>query len=94
MKSLVNQKFNNSRYEIIVVNDASKDGTSSELELFYDNIKVINNHVHLGLPSSINKGIKSAKGKYIVRTDADDYVNKTILISSISFYYSINIMMQ
>ena len=79
LKSLVNQKFNNSRYEIIDVNDASKDRTSNELKLFYDNIKVINNHVNLGLPSSINKGIKLAKGKYIVRTDADDYVNENYI---------------
>ena len=33
----------------------------------------------MGLPYSINKGILSAKGRYVVRVDSDDYVNKEFL---------------
>ena len=79
LTSLIDQKINNIRYEIIVVDDASKDRTSNELKPFHDIIKIIKNNVNLGLPSSINKGIKLAKGKYIVRTDADDYVNENYI---------------
>ena len=33
----------------------------------------------MGLPYSVNLGIDSAKGDYIVRVDSDDYVNKNFL---------------
>ena len=41
LTSLIDQKINNIRYEIIVVDDASKDRTSNELKPFHDIIKII-----------------------------------------------------
>ena len=32
-----------------------------------------------GLSVSLNRGIRKAKGKYIVRVDSDDYVNRDFL---------------
>ena len=32
-----------------------------------------------GLPKSINKAIRIAKGRYIVRVDSDDYVSRNFL---------------
>ena len=34
----------------------------------------------MGLPYSLNLGIKSSKSKYFVRLDSDDYVNKNFLL--------------
>jgi glycosyltransferase involved in cell wall biosynthesis len=79
IRSLLNQSFQKFNYEIIIVNDGSSDKTAYALEIFYDSIIVINNKKNLGLPASINKGIKKAKGKYIVRVDSDDYVNHDFL---------------
>ena len=74
LRSLENQRFTDDLYEIIVVNDASDDNTAKVLEIFGDDIRLITNETCLGLPASLNKGISVAKGKYIVRMDADDYV--------------------
>lgn len=75
LRSLLHQKTDDFSYEVLVVNDASSDKTAYALELFGDAINVLNNEINLGLPASINRAIKEARGEYIVRVDADDYVN-------------------
>jgi len=74
IRSVLAQNIDDSIYEVIVVNDASTDRTEYAVGLFADEIKVISNETQLGLPGSLNKAIKMARGKYIVRVDADDYV--------------------
>jgi len=75
IRSLMNQTIPRDAYEIIVINDASEDKTSYALTLFEEEIRIITNETRLGLPGSLNKGIKSAHGHFIVRVDGDDYVN-------------------
>ena len=75
--SLKNYKIEN--YEIIVVDDGSTDDTNKILNAFKDEIKILKNDQNIGLPASLNKGIKFSKGKYIVRVDSDDYVNVEFL---------------
>lgn len=64
--------------DIIVVNDGSKDNTASVAEkyrqLYPKNITVITKK-NGGHGSTINAGLKVAKGKYIKVIDADDWVN-------------------
>ena len=79
LRSIINQTLLNVDYEVIVVNDASTDKTAYALAIFGDSIKVIQNDTNLGLPSCINLGVNYAKGHYIVRLDADDYVNVNYL---------------
>ncbi len=79
LRSLLDQSHERFDYEIIVIDDASQDKTLYALNLFKEDIKIIFNKKNKGLPYSINKGIISAKGKFIVRVDADDYVNREFL---------------
>lgn len=75
LDSLVNQKYND--YEIICINDGSKDSSLEILEEYkrnYDIISVYNNVVNKGLSYSRNKGISVAKGEYILFVDSDDYL--------------------
>jgi len=81
--SLIAQKYLKKKtFEIILVNDFSKDGTKNLLKSFkkIKNLRIINNSKNIGLPSSINKAIHLSRGKYLVRVDSDDYVNKYFLM--------------
>ena len=79
LRSLLHQNADDFGYEVLVVDDASRDKTPYALELFGDAIQVLTNEENVGLPASINRAIKEAQGKYIVRVDADDYVNVNYL---------------
>ncbi len=57
-------------YEIIVVNDGSKDLSREILENI-NGIKLINHPYNLGYGASLKTGIKESKGDYILITDAD-----------------------
>lgn len=79
IRSLVAQRFTRSQYEIVVVDDGSTDRTSAILETFGADVRVIRNDKNLGLPASLNKAITSTHSKFVVRVDADDYVNAAFL---------------
>ena len=71
--SVLSQTF--SDFELVVINDCSTDRTAEILNSYAEKderVKVHTNEVNLRLPSSLNKAISLAKGKYIARMDADD----------------------
>lgn len=69
--SILNQTLK--EFEFIIINDASNDKTESIIQSYNDTrIIYIKNDENKFLGPSLNEGIKIAKGKYIVRMDADD----------------------
>lgn len=77
MDSLETQDYKEK--EIIVVNDASNDGTVEFLKNYKNRtplqMKVITNERNLGVAGSRNAGIEHATGEIIAFTDADCIVN-------------------
>ena len=59
--------------EIIVVNDASHDGTAAVVESFRESvIALINRPVNGGVSAAMNAGLRRARGEYVAFLDADD----------------------
>ena len=79
LRSLLAQRFARSQFEIVVVDDGSTDRTAAILDTFANDVRVIRNDTNIGLPASLNKAIKSSRSKFVVRVDADDYVNAAFL---------------
>jgi GT2 family glycosyltransferase len=68
------EKINYSPFEVIVVNDNSKDNTLEilgELSSEFNNITVISNKSNLGPAASRNAGIRKAAGKYVAFVETD-----------------------
>ena len=88
LRSLKNQSISNKLFEIIIVDDFSEDKSLNEIRKQKNSqIKVIKNKKNLGLPKSLNIGIRSAKGSFVVRIDADDWVQEDFLNIFSTFLY-------
>jgi len=71
LKSVFSQKEKD--FEVIVVDDGSKDRTKEALKPLVDSQKIIYIHQeNKGVSAARNLGVKHAKGDYIVFLDSDD----------------------
>ena len=80
LDSLFNQNYLD--YEVIAINDGSKDHSLEILRDYqkkYDNLIVIDDTNH-GQGHARNLGIKNAKGSYLTFVDSDDYIASDFLI--------------
>ena len=81
LRSLLNQDMERDRYEIIVIDDHSTDDSLRALKTFHetDEIRLLANRRNLGVGACSRLGVDHSRGKYIVRVDADDYVQPPFL---------------
>jgi len=75
MNSVISQRNFIEDFEYILVDDCSSDKTAllmSQVAASFPNVRYIRNTNNLGLASSSNIALSKARGKHIIRLDADD----------------------
>lgn len=73
VESIVNQRYSN--WELIIINDGSSDATGNLISKYVgqdSRIVGLDNTSNKGLVYTRNRGLQSAKGKYVANLDSDD----------------------
>lgn len=86
VKSILEQSYKD--FEFILVDDINSDKVISYLNKIIEKDKrvlLIKNKKNIGLTKSLIKGIKSAKGQYLARQDADDISSKNRLEAQVNY---------
>ncbi len=65
-----------SDWEMVIVNDASTDGTVAVVERYLSDprIRLVHNPQNIGLSSTRNRGFEEARGKWFALVDSDDWI--------------------
>ncbi len=79
IESVINQSFKD--WELLIFDDGSKDNTAEVAARYahYPNISFFRQE-NQGLIRTANQAIEKAQGKYIMRLDADDYLDENALL--------------
>ena len=88
IQSVIDQTFTD--WELIIIDDASTDGTWDVLNDFFNKtpykskIVLLRNEKNSGVYVSLNEGLLKAKGEYIARVDSDDRLDKRMLAINVN----------
>lgn len=86
IESVFSQLYDN--WELIIVDEASEDQTLSKAESlkqrYQNRITVIHHAVPVGLQKLANRVLGMANGKYMMRLDADDWLDEGALLLMVS----------
>jgi len=77
LECIFSQSFDN--YEIIVVDNASKDTSIEEITQKYPHVKAIRNKKNLGFCKACNQGIKASQGEFILILNPDVFPETSFL---------------
>jgi len=72
-------------YEIIVVDNASSDGSAEMVSDTFKDVKLIANKENVGYTKGNNRGVKEASGRYILFLNADTIVYEDTLGAMVAF---------
>jgi len=63
---------------VIVIDDCSSNSPVKELLPFENKLRFFKTDKNSGVSSASNLGIKNAKGQFVIRVDADDYISSDL----------------
>jgi GT2 family glycosyltransferase len=76
----------NNILEIIVVDDASPDGSVDLLKKKFPEVKVVKHKVNRGFSSSVNTGARTSKGDLLVLLNSDVIPERDFLVSTLPLF--------
>lgn len=82
ISSILNQTYHN--YEIILVDNASSDGSVDEIENHFQQVRIIKNQKNLGFAGGNNVGIQNARGSLIALLNPDAIADKDWLLNLVA----------
>jgi len=85
IKSILECNYPKNKLEIIVVDDASTDGTYEYINKLFPQVKVVRNSEEKLPAESRNIGMRTSKGKYIFVIDDDNIVDKDAIRELVKF---------
>lgn len=84
INSIINQTYK--KYEVIIVDNASTDGTVEAIERMYPEAKIILMHRNLGCPEGRNVAFANCRGDIIVSIDDDANLAQDVLEKCIKYF--------
>lgn len=63
------------RYEVILVDNASTDGTVEQVRAAYPDVRIIQNHANVGFTRATNQAIEASCGEYLLWLNTDTILN-------------------
>ncbi len=79
VQSVLNQTYDD--WELIIIDDGSQDNTKEILKKYHGNDRIeIIFQDNRGLTYTNNVALKKSQGEYIIRLDADDYLDENALL--------------
>jgi len=72
-------------YEVIVVDNASSDGSVEQIRQDYPSVKLVTNDENRGFATANNQGMKIAKGRYVLLLNSDTVVLDNALDKIVAF---------
>jgi len=74
------------KVEIIIVDNASEDGSPRVIKEKFPEIKLIENNINVGFGKANNQALKIAKGKFILLINPDAIVREDTLVKMVQFF--------
>jgi GT2 family glycosyltransferase len=72
------------RLEVVVLDNASSDGTAEFIETHYPEIRLVRLDENLGCPSGRNVGFRSCRGEWIYQLDDDGWLDCNAISAAVS----------
>lgn len=86
IKSILNQKYDNNKIQLIMINDGSKDNSIEIIKKYESENVIVIDKENSGVSDTRNIGLSKSEGKYILFLDSDDTISDDTIASIVPFF--------